>query len=150
MKFASGLTAEQRRLADQIGAWRQTDGIPRREIDTVVRLVREVRVPSQWAFISQDTPGDAAYLLLSGRAAVIVNGEPVEVLTPGAVIGEMALVRNRLRSASVVAREPCELLHLSSEAFERMQSECPELTQRWVTYTQERAQSLAHQRTASD
>jgi hypothetical protein len=31
-----------------------------------------------------------------------------------------------------------------------MQSECPELTQRWVTYTQERAQSLAHQRTASD
>lgn len=150
MKFSGGLSAEQQRLADAIRAWRQTAGIPRQEINTVARLVREVRVPAQWAFISQDTPGDAAYLLLSGRAAVIVDGEPIEVLTPGAVIGEMALVRNRLRSASVVALEPCELLHLSTEAFERMQRECPQLTERWTAYTRERAEMLAHQRTASD
>jgi len=60
--------------------------------------------------------GDAAdrmFVLLSGRAEVIVGQEVVRELGPGSVIGELALLTGGRRSASIRARRDCEVLEVS-------------------------------------
>lgn len=60
--------------------------------------------------------GDAAdrmFVLLTGRAEVIIGEDVVRELGPGAVIGELALLTGGLRSASIRARRDCEVLEVS-------------------------------------
>jgi CRP/FNR family cyclic AMP-dependent transcriptional regulator len=65
---------------------------------------------------------DALYIILSGRARVLIDdGEGREVilnlLGPNEFFGEMSLIDERPRSASVEALDPCEILYISKSAF---------------------------------
>ena len=67
---------------------------------------------------------DSLYVLLAGRAKVPNTDEEgreiiLAWLGPGEFFGEMGLIDGSPRSANVVAAEPCELLFLSKEAFQR-------------------------------
>lgn len=137
----AGRRVEQ--VAQTIRQWPQGEGLPEHEVRAVASLVREVSLPSNWAFIAQDTPADATYLLLSGEARVVRDGKEIATLGPGSVIGEMALANRQLRTATVVTSQPSQLLHLSAESFEQMQKHCPEATRRWLSYAATRARELA-------
>ena len=65
---------------------------------------------------------DALYIILSGRARVLIDdGEGREVilnlLGPNEFFGEMSLIDERPRSASVEALDACEILYISKDAF---------------------------------
>lgn len=66
-------------------------------------------------------PGDCAYILEKGRVnlSILVNGEQkwIKQLRPGTLFGEMALIGDRLRSASAVACEDTELLLIPEKYF---------------------------------
>jgi CRP-like cAMP-binding protein len=132
-----------------IRQWPQGRGLPDQEIRAVASLVRDVTLPANWAFIAQNTPADATYLLLSGEAKVVHEDAVVANLGPGSVIGEMALANHTLRSATVVTTQPSRLLHMSAEAFDLMQQHCPQATTRWLAYAATRARELASRPTRS-
>lgn len=78
---------------------------------------------------------DSLYILLAGRAKVTnVDEEGREIilawLGPGEFFGEMGLIDGSPRSANVVAAEPCELLFLSKEAFQRCLQDNFQVTQK--------------------
>lgn len=54
-----------------------------REIKDIFRAGEEVSVPAGWSLILEQTPPDAAYLILSGTAAVRVKGEEIAEPRPG-------------------------------------------------------------------
>lgn len=65
---------------------------------------------------------DALYIILSGRAKVVMDdGEGREVtlttIGPSEFFGEMSLIDEKPRSASVEALEVCEVLYVSKQAF---------------------------------
>jgi len=77
-----------------------------------------VELPAaDWLFRA-GAEADCAYLLLTGRLEVIQDGELVNQLTHGAVLGELALLTSAPRSASVRARRDSTLLRLTREDFE--------------------------------
>jgi MFS family permease len=67
--------------------------------------------------IRQGDRGDRFYLIDSGVAEVELDGRVVRVLEPGAGFGEIALVRNVPRTASVRAIEPVMLFSLDRATF---------------------------------
>lgn len=72
----------------------------------------------------QCEPGHAAYIIESGRVEIVLEqsgGKVQSVGTrgPGAIIGEMAIVDNAPRTATVRAIEDCELLEITAEDFAR-------------------------------
>ena len=78
-------------------------------------------------------PTDSLYIVLSGRLKVMMSdadGKEVilNILGPGEFFGEMGLIDDSPRSASVVAIEPCELLSISKRDFKRCLGENFEMT----------------------
>jgi CRP/FNR family transcriptional regulator, cyclic AMP receptor protein len=95
------------------------------DLKTVVRAGRHVMLPANWSLIWEMTPADKAYLIVDGEVSVRKHGKEVARLGPGDVIGEMAIVNHRLRSASVVSLTPLEVIHFTKESLERLLDEVP-------------------------
>jgi CRP/FNR family transcriptional regulator, cyclic AMP receptor protein len=96
-----------------------------KEIKEIFRAGEEVSVPGGWSLILEMTPPDAAYLILSGTAAVRVKGEQIAELGPGEIVGEMGPRENVLRTATVTAKTRMELLHFTRSAFDELTRRIP-------------------------
>jgi CRP-like cAMP-binding protein len=77
-------------------------------------------------------PG-GAHVLISGRLRVTPEaggGKPYDVITPGALIGAMALVLTRKRPVTVTALTEAETLFVPRQAFLKLAGQYPELAAR--------------------
>jgi len=101
------------------------DDLSDAELQKIVRSGTEVTVPEHWSLIWEKTPGDKAYLIVEGEVAVRKGKEEIARLGPGDVIGEMAIVGHKLRSASVVSLTEVEVIHFTKESLEELLDEVP-------------------------
>jgi len=67
--------------------------------------------------VEEGQPGLRMYAVITGRVAVSIGGSVVERLGPGGVFGELALVGQAPRMASVVAETDSQLLPINRTAF---------------------------------
>lgn len=72
--------------------------------------------PSE-TLVEQGAPGDAFYVIRSGRAEVSSNGQVLRQLGPGDFFGEIALLEDSPRTASVRAVTPMRVFRLDREGF---------------------------------
>jgi hypothetical protein len=79
--------------------------------------VREERVESGTPVITEGEIGDRYYLITSGRVTVSVAGEFVREMGPGQAFGEIALLRDLPRTATVTTTMPSALLVVEREDF---------------------------------
>ena len=56
---------------------------------------------------TEGTPGAVVYVILNGEVEVSVRGKLLDVLGPGDILGEMALIDAQARSATAVAKTVC-------------------------------------------
>lgn len=61
--------------------------------------------------------GDSFFLIGTGSVQVSVSENPIAVLEAGDFFGEIAMLDQRPRSASITARESCTVLEVVGEAF---------------------------------
>lgn len=69
------------------------------------------------AILKEGNSGEELYVILAGRALVSRQGQEIVELHPGLHFGEMALVDQSPRSATVTARDPTRLLVLQRRSF---------------------------------
>lgn len=104
------------------------------ELDKLMRCLRAVRVFKGFEIIRQGDPGDAFYLIASGRVSVWVNkgGERVRVtgLRSDEYFGEMALISNAPRNATVVAEMLTELFILEKFNFDQILMKNPTIAKK--------------------
>jgi CRP-like cAMP-binding protein/Zn-dependent protease len=72
------------------------------------------------AVIEQGNEGDSFYAVSSGQFGVMTNGDLIETIGPGAYFGEIALLLDVPRTASVIARTPSRVFRLDREGFDRL------------------------------
>lgn len=80
--------------------------------------------------VREGQPGKEMYFVLAGHAQLERGGLRLSEVRPGDQFGELALMSERLRAASVVATEPMFLACLSRESWDRMAAEQPALSLR--------------------
>lgn len=88
-----------------------------------------VSVRAREYLFRQGDPGDSLYVVLRGRLEILIEApEPkvIRVLGRGDSVGELALLTESPRSASVRARRDSELLHVTREHFTRVLEQKPE------------------------
>jgi CRP-like cAMP-binding protein len=110
---------------DKLAKLNRLEGLSDEDLATVVRAGRHVHLPADWSLIWEKTPADKAYLIVDGEVSVRKGGEEVTRLGPVDVIGEMAIVNHRLRSASIVSLTPLEVIHYTRESLEQLLQDVP-------------------------
>jgi CRP/FNR family cyclic AMP-dependent transcriptional regulator len=91
-----------------------------------------LKFPEGAVLFHEGERGDCAYLLLSGQVDVSLAAPqgPVILATIGQhnIVGEMALLGDMPRSATVTAREPVEALRIGKEQFFQLLRDLPQMT----------------------
>lgn len=71
--------------------------------------------------------GYSFFVLLDGSATVSVDGTEVRTLEAGDFFGELAILGDGRRTATVTTAAPCRVLVLFGTEFRRLEQEYPEL-----------------------
>ena len=91
--------------------------LPGPTLERLAEALQDVHVPGGEEVIRQGEPGDRFYLVKDGTVDVYVDGRKVQTLGPGDSFGEIALLRNVPRTATVKARAKAELYALERRDF---------------------------------
>ena len=91
--------------------------LPAPQLEWLARALVDVRVDPGSVVFEAGDHGDRFYVIAEGRAAVRVGGEPARTLEPGDSFGEIALLRDVRRTATVRALTGLRLLALDRETF---------------------------------
>jgi CRP-like cAMP-binding protein len=78
-----------------------------------------VAVSAGSVLIRQGDAGDRCYVVAAGELTVSANGRDVATLGPGGHVGEIALLRDVPRTATVTAATDAQLLALERDEFLR-------------------------------
>lgn len=100
-------------------------GATRADLGSIVAAGYVVSVPAGWSLIWDRTPAEKAYVILEGAVEVRRDGDLIATLEAGEVIGEVAILNRRLRSATVTAASTLSVLHFGRETVERLYAEVP-------------------------
>jgi hypothetical protein len=77
------------------------------------------RLEAGQVLVRQGDPGDELFLLLDGLLSVEVDGTAVAEVAPGAVLGELALLRGGRRQATLRATTPSRVAHVRGDQINR-------------------------------
>jgi CRP/FNR family transcriptional regulator, cyclic AMP receptor protein len=107
---------------------------PEDQLRMLTAVVTRRSLPRSTTVMASGDPTDSLYIVLSGRLKVMMSdaeGKEVilSILTAGEFFGEMGLIDDAPRSASVVSIEACELLSIAKRDFKKCLAENFEMAQ---------------------
>ncbi len=102
--------------------------LPIRPAQRIVISLQPLEVPAGEAIVRQGSPADKFFILVEGEAEVVRDEQQVDTLGPGQLFGEVAIIRDQPRSASVRALSDAKLLGLDREAFRDLIAQSMEIT----------------------
>jgi len=98
--------------------------LPEHQLALLTSVVSRKRFSRGAAIIAAGDSTDSLYVVISGRLKVMISDDEgreviLSMLGPNEYFGEMGLIDDHPRSASVVCVEPCEVLALSKRDFKK-------------------------------
>lgn len=97
----------------------------RRELARIASLVDEIDAPEGKVLVRQGDTGQECFVIAEGKAKATIRGKGSAVLGPGSFFGEMSLLDQGPRSATVTAETDMHLLVLGSREFSALINEVP-------------------------
>src|SRR5450759_346936 len=89
----------------------------RKDLQLVARRAEDVRVAAGATIVNEGDDGNEFFVILDGAASVSRQGRKIATLGPGSGFGELALLENAPRNATVVADTDMELVVLGQREF---------------------------------
>lgn len=118
-------------------------GCTKKQLDHVARVMTELVIPAGQTFIHENSLAHEFMIIEKGTATVRRNGRKVAQIGEGDVVGELALILHRPRTASVTADTDLTVLVVDARSFEPLLDEVPGLARRLLTTVAERLSQAA-------
>ena len=82
--------------------------------------------PAGTLILEEGTAGELMYVILEGTIQLSLHGRPIAKLATGDILGEMALLRSDVRSATATAASDCVLAPIDLHSFKSLIQHTPE------------------------
>ncbi|MGH3104709.1 MAG: cyclic nucleotide-binding domain-containing protein [Gaiellaceae bacterium] len=99
----------------------------KRQLEEVAKLADEIDLPQGKVLIREGDRGREFFVLLDGTVDVTAGGAPKRTMGPGDFFGEIALVSDSPRTATVTATSPLRALVISDHAFRGLLNRAPDI-----------------------
>lgn len=116
-------------LTDELRRVRLFEGLSQRQLRHLARLVKEREFGPGVAVVEEGTmSGVCFFIVAEGEASVSVEGAEVARIFPGDYFGELALITEDARSATVTAVTPLRCLAIAFWDFRKFARDNPDVT----------------------
>lgn len=95
------------------------------QLESVEAGARFVQHSAGTTIVRQGDPGEEFFVIMSGKASVVRDGNEVDVLGPGDYFGELALFDPAPRNATVTAADGLATVVIRRDEFDRLLGEAP-------------------------
>jgi MFS family permease len=112
------------------------------ELEALARSLEPVEAPAGAAVVREGDPGDLFYAIADGELEVTQKGRSLRRLGRGDVFGEIALLHEIPRTATVTALIPAHLYSLAKEPFLAAVTGHPQSTREATTLVRDRLETL--------
>ena len=99
--------------------------LKKKELELIARQADEIDVPAGKVLAKQGDLGDEFFVIEAGTAEVARDGDRVNVLGPGDFFGEIALLEDDRRNATVTAMSPMSLIVMTRSSFRAIDRAMP-------------------------
>jgi CRP/FNR family transcriptional regulator, cyclic AMP receptor protein len=112
--------------------------LSKHELEQVASVADEIDLAEGKELTREGEPGREFFVLLEGTADVTQDGERVNSLGSGDFFGEIALISDGPRTATVTATSPIRTLVVTRRSFQRLVEEMPEIQRNVLAAAAER------------
>jgi len=117
------------KLVDELRQVPLFSGLSQRQVKQLARGFKEREFRPGTSMVRQgEMSGVGFFVITGGEASVSVDGMEVARLGPGDHFGELALISEQVRSATVTAEGPLQCLVMAFWDFRRFAKENPDVT----------------------
>ena len=103
------------------------EGLSRKELEHLAQLADDLEVPAGKVLTRQGDTGREFFVLMDGEVDVVRDGELLATRSSGDFIGEISILEDMPRTATVTAKTPVRLFVLTAQSFRSFVEEAPEV-----------------------
>ena len=113
------------------------EGLSRKELVLLARVTEDLEVPAGKVLCREGETGQEFFVIVEGKTDVTSKGKRVATRGDGDFVGEIALLEDTKRTATVTAKTPLQLFVLTRQDFRRLVNDNRSIEQKVM-------QALAH------
>jgi CRP/FNR family cyclic AMP-dependent transcriptional regulator len=113
-------------------------GCSKGELEEIAHIADEIDLAEGKEMIREGSRGREFFVLLEGDADVTKEGRSINTLGAGDFFGEIALVSESPRTATVTATSPVRALVITDRSFRQLLDESPEIQRKVLVELAER------------
>ena len=99
------------------------EGLLRKELVLLARVTEDLEVPAGKVLCREGETGQEFFVIVEGKTDVTSKGKRVATRGDGDFVGEIALLEDTKRTATVTAKTPLRLFVMTRQDFRRLVSE---------------------------
>jgi CRP-like cAMP-binding protein len=106
------------------------EGLPPDELERVAGWLEPIDVPAEWHLLNQGSYPDGFFVVLEGTVRIERDGDLVAELGPGQFFGEIALLEDNKRTATVATATRVRAAVMDQADFFEMTAQIPAISKR--------------------
>jgi CRP/FNR family cyclic AMP-dependent transcriptional regulator len=117
--------------------------LSRNELRELAKVTEDMEVDEGKSLTREGAAGSEFFVIVDGDVSVTKGGSEIRTLGPGDFFGEISLLEDRPRTATVTAKTRLRFFVLTRQAFRGLLDKQPELEEKVVRALQERLRATA-------
>jgi CRP/FNR family transcriptional regulator, cyclic AMP receptor protein len=118
-------------------------GLSRRDLLELAKVTEDMEVEEGKVLTREGQSGSEFFVIVDGEVSVTKNGQEIRTLGPGDFFGEIALLEDTPRTATVVAKTPLRFFVLTRRSFRSLLAHQPELERKVLAALEERVRATS-------
>jgi CRP/FNR family transcriptional regulator, cyclic AMP receptor protein len=118
-------------------------GLSRGDLLDLAKVSEDMEVEEGKVLTREGQSGSEFFVIVDGEVSVTKNGQEIRTLGPGDFFGEIALLEDTPRTATVVAKTPLRFFVLTRRSFRSLLAHQPELEQKVLAALEERVRATS-------
>ena len=127
--------------ADALGRCPFFADLSRGELRALAKVTEDMEVEEGKSLTREGAAGSEFFVIVDGEVAVTKDGSEIRTMREGDFFGEISLLEDRPRTATVTAKTPLRFFVLTRQNFRTLLAQQPELEEKVTSALEERLRS---------
>ena len=127
--------------ADALGRCPFFADLSRSELRELAKVTEDMEVEEGKSLTREGAAGSEFFVIVDGEVAVTKDGSEIRTMGEGDFFGEISLLEDRPRTATVTAKTPLRFFVLTRQNFRALLAKQPELEEKVTSALEERLRS---------